>query len=56
MNQLQNSNFVLRNLVIFDFSGTLSLGAILFAQIEHLITTLKQSGLWQLGLNDPKML
>ena len=39
------------NLLILDFSGTLSLTAARFSQAETLIQALKESGLWQLGLN-----
>jgi hypothetical protein len=41
----------MKNLVIFDFSGTLSRGAVLFGKEKNLIRELKQSGLWQIGLN-----
>lgn len=38
-------------MVVFDYSGTLSLDAALFGKTDHLIQELKRSGLWQLGLN-----
>ncbi len=45
----------MKNLVIFDFSGTLSMGAVLFGEDENLIKELKHSGLWQIGVNSLDM-
>lgn len=36
-----------------DFSGTLSLGAVLFGRKESLERALQTSGLWELGINHP---
>ncbi len=41
------------NLVIFDFSGTLSLGAVLFGKDKTIIQALKNSGLKDLGIEEP---
>lgn len=41
-------------LVIFDFSGTLSLGAVLFAKDKTIRRALKKSGLAGLGLENPE--
>lgn len=41
------------NLVVIDFSGTLSLGAVLFGRKERLERALHTSGLWDLGINHP---
>ena len=38
-------------LVIFDFSGTLSIQSVVFGTEENLTQALKESGLWELGLN-----
>jgi hypothetical protein len=38
-------------LVIFDYSGTLSLEAATFGETERLSRALKKSGLWQLGID-----
>ena len=38
------------NLIIFDFSGTLSLGAVEFGKAENLVPALKRSGLAALGI------
>ncbi len=37
-------------MVVIDFSGTLSLEAVLFAAHDNLLRELKASGLWQLPL------
>lgn len=42
-------------LVIFDYSGTLSRGAVLFAREESLMTHLKESGLFNLGIGSTDM-
>ncbi len=42
-------------MIIFDFSGTLSLDAVLFGRAERLTQALRDSGLWQLGLNSVAM-
>lgn len=42
----------MNTLVVVDFSGTLSLEAVLFAREENLIKALRESGLWALGLKD----
>ena len=42
----------MKNLVIFDFSGTLSLGAVAFAREDALLEAFTRSGLWRLGLKD----
>lgn len=39
------------SLVVIDFSGTLSLGAVLFGREERLERALHTSGLWELGIN-----
>lgn len=41
-------------LVIFDFSGTLSLGAVLFSKDKTIRQALKNSGLAELGIEDPE--
>jgi hypothetical protein len=38
------------SLILFDFSGTLSLGAVEFGKPEHLVPALKRSGLAELGV------
>lgn len=40
-----------KHLILFDFSGTLSLNAVLFGQAERLTHALRDSGLWRMGLN-----
>ena len=45
----------MQNLVIFDFSGTLSIKSVLFGEDENLVRELKHSGLWQIGLNSLDM-
>lgn len=40
-------------LVILDFSGTLSLGAVLFARNQRIRSALRKSGFWALGLQRP---
>lgn len=45
----------MENMVVFDFSGTLSIGAILFGREENLVKELQQAGLWQIGLNSPEI-
>jgi hypothetical protein len=42
-------------LIIFDYSGTLSLGGPAFARPEHLRQELKVSGLWDLGIKTPEI-
>ncbi len=42
------------NLVIFDFSGTLSLGAVLFSREKTIRQALKDSGFDALGIDDPE--
>ncbi len=44
------------NLVIFDFSGTLSLGAVLFGKDKTIRQALKNSGLKDLGIEEPAKL
>ncbi len=41
------------NLVVLDFSGTLSLEAVLFGRAERLAEALRQSGLARLGVDSP---
>ncbi|GAK52236.1 hypothetical protein U14_03487 [Candidatus Moduliflexus flocculans] len=43
------------HLVIIDFSGTLSIDAVLFSLDDELTEALCDSGLWQLGLNSLNM-
>ncbi len=43
-------------LVIFDFSGTLSLGAVLFGKNKTIRQALNNSGLANMGITDPKTL
>lgn len=38
------------NLILFDFSGTLSLGSVEFGKAENLVPALKRSGLYDLGI------
>ena len=38
-------------MILFDFSGTLSLDAVLFGRAERLAQALRDSGLWQAGLD-----
>lgn len=40
-----------RALVVLDYSGTLSLGAVLFGRDESLLGALQESGLWELGVS-----
>ena len=42
-------------LIIFDYSGTLSLDAVLFARQEHLMKELRESGLADLGVTSPEI-
>jgi FMN phosphatase YigB (HAD superfamily) len=42
-------------LIIFDYSGTLSLNAVLFARPEHLMKELRESGLSDLGVTSPEI-
>lgn len=42
-------------LIIFDYSGTLSLEAPAFARPERLLEELKISGLWELGVRTPDL-
>lgn len=42
-----------QKMLVLDFSGTLSLGAVSFASEANLIRRLKASGLWGLGLTHP---
>jgi hypothetical protein len=42
---------VLSNLLVLDYSGTLSIGTTLFGKSDTLVNALKQSGLWALGVN-----
>ena len=46
---------LIKNLVVFDFSGTLSLGSVAFAREDSLVQALKESGLWLLGLRSTKL-
>ncbi len=41
-------------LVVLDFSGTLSLGAVLFGRDESLVRALQETGLWELGVDSPQ--
>jgi len=43
----------LKKLVIFDYSGTLSLESTLFARPDYLMKQLKESGLMDLGIENP---
>jgi hypothetical protein len=40
-------------LIIFDYSGTLSLESTLFARPEYLMKQLTESGLMELGVSNP---
>jgi len=42
-------------LIIFDYSGTLSLDAVLFARQGHLMKELRESGLADLGVTSPEI-
>jgi hypothetical protein len=42
-------------LIIFDYSGTLSLNAVLFGRPSHLMKELKISGLAALGIDTPEI-
>ncbi|MDX1688832.1 MAG: hypothetical protein R3248_12695, partial [Candidatus Promineifilaceae bacterium] len=42
-------------LVVLDFSGTLSLGAVLFGREANLTAELKKASLWAAGLNHPDL-
>jgi len=42
-------------LIIFDYSGTLSFEAAAFAKPENLQEELKKSGLWDLGIQTPNL-
>lgn len=42
-------------LIIFDYSGTLSIDAVLFSQPENLLNQLKESGLMDLGITSRNM-
>jgi len=42
-----------KKLIIFDYSGTLSLESTLFARPDYLMKQLKESGLMYLGINNP---
>ncbi len=48
-------NLQRRNLVIFDYSGTLSLGAVLFGKDKTISQALKNSGLAALGVQKPEV-
>ncbi len=43
------------NLVIIDFSGTLSLGAVMFSRAGKLMQALQESGLTELGIKNPDL-
>jgi hypothetical protein len=45
----------MKYLVIFDFSGTLSIEAVLFGRDENLCREFKLSGLWQIGLQSSEI-
>jgi hypothetical protein len=40
-------------LIIFDYSGTLSLGAVLFGRSDNVMKELKGCGLWDMGVSGP---
>lgn len=42
-------------MIVLDYSGTLSLGAVQFGRTESLIEALKRSGLWDLGVSSPEI-
>ena len=46
---------VSQTLIAFDFSGTLSLGAVAFGTDERLAAALKESGLSRLGVDSPEI-
>ena len=44
-----------RKLIIFDYSGTLSLGSTLFGRPDYLMNQLKESGLVDMGVTSPSI-
>jgi hypothetical protein len=44
-----------RKLIIFDYSGTLSLGSTLFGRPDYLMNQLKESGLADMGVTSPSI-
>ncbi|MEA3470765.1 MAG: hypothetical protein U9R24_03510, partial [Thermodesulfobacteriota bacterium] len=42
-------------LIIFDYSGTLSLGAVLFGRSDNLMKVLKECGLTDMGVSSPEV-
>ncbi len=49
----ENTGTNIRNLVIIDFAGTLSLDTVLFSRDEMISRALDESGLTKLGVTDP---